>query len=99
MSNAEAPIFALQRDADDLRFSGDLVVNAITAGTWISALAALGGARRFDLTGVGRVDSAGLALLAEMAQRAGGVVVEGDPAGLAALRAAYRLTPTLDYAS
>ena len=92
-------MFALQRDADVVRFSGDVVVNAITAGAWTSALAALGGARRFDLSGVGRVDSAGMALLAELAQRAGGVVVEGDPAGLAALRAAYRLTPTLDYAS
>ncbi len=89
----------LQRDADVVRFSGDLVVNAITAGAWTSALAALDGARRFDLTGVGRVDSAGVALLAELAQRAGGVVIEGNPTGLAALRAAYRLTPTLEYAS
>ena len=98
MSNAEPAPVALQRHADVLRFSGDLVVNAITAGAWTSALAALGGARRFDLTGLGRVDSAGLALLAELAQRAGGVSIEGDPAGLAALRAAYRLTPALDYA-
>ncbi len=92
-------MFALQRDADVLRFSGDLVARAITAGAWASALAALGGARRFDLGGVGRVDSAGIALLAELAQRAGGVVVDGDPAGLAALRAAYRLSPALEYAS
>ena len=99
MSNAEPATFSLQRDADVVRFSGAVVVNAITAGAWTSALAALGGARCFDLSGVGRVDSAGLALLAELAHRAGGVVVEGDPAGLAALRAAYRLTPALDYAS
>ncbi len=91
-------MFALQCDADVAHFSGDLVVNAITTGAWTSALAALGGVNRFDLTGVGRVDSAGMALLAELAQRAGGVVVEGDPEGLAALRAAYRLTPALDYA-
>ena len=99
MSNAEPATVALQRDADVLRFSGNLTVNATSAGAWTSALAALGGARRFDLTGVGHVDSAGLALLAELAQRAGGVSIEGDPTGLAALRAAYRLTPALEYAS
>lgn len=92
-------MLTLRRDADLLRVSGDVVVNAITAGAWTDALAALGDARRFDLTGVGRVDSAGVALLAELAERAGGVVIEGEPSGLAALRAAYRLTPTLDYAS
>jgi phospholipid transport system transporter-binding protein len=90
---------ALQRDADVLRFSGDLVVKTITAGGWTSALSALAGVRRLDLSHVGRVDSAGIALLAELAQRAGGVAIEGDPAGLAALRAAYRLTPALEYAS
>ncbi|MEO6249759.1 MAG: STAS domain-containing protein [Luteimonas sp.] len=94
-------MFALRRDADVLHFSGDLVVKTITAGAWTSALAALalGGKCRFDLTGVGRVDSAGMALLAELAQRSGGVSIEGDPAGLSALLAAYRLTPALDYAS
>ncbi len=99
MSNTEFARLTLQRDADAVRFSGDLVVSAVTAGAWTSALAALTGARRFDLSGVGRVDSSGVALLAELAQRAGGVLIQGDPSGLAALRAAYRLTPALDYAS
>ena len=104
MPNAEPAAVALQRDADVLRFRGDLVTKTIsTAGAWKPALAALDGAldgiRRFDLAGVGRVDSAGVALLAELAQRAGGVVIDGDPTGLKALRAAYRLTPALDYAS
>ncbi|MEO6264567.1 MAG: anti-sigma B factor antagonist [Luteimonas sp.] len=88
----------LQRDADTLRFRGDLLVGAI-AGLWTQAVASLDGVRRFDLADVGRVDSAGVALLAELAQRAGGVVVDGDPAGLSALRAAYRLTPALAYAA
>jgi hypothetical protein len=35
----------------------------------------------------------------ELAQRAGGISIDGDPAGLSALRAAYRLTPALTYAA
>jgi len=88
---------SVQRDAETLRFRGDLVVGAI-ASLWKPALAALAGVRRFDLAGVGRVDSAGVALLTELAQRAGGIVIDGNPAGLSALRAAYRLTPVLGYA-
>ncbi len=88
----------VQRDADALRFRGELTVAGITA-LWPQALAALPGVRRFDLTGVGRVDSAGVALLSELAQRAGGPAIDGDPPGLSALRAAYRLTPALAFAS
>jgi phospholipid transport system transporter-binding protein len=89
---------SLRREAETLHFQGDLVVSAI-AGLWKPALALLAGVRRFDLAGVGRVDSAGVALLAELAQRAGAVAIEGDPMGLASLRAAYRLTPALGYAT
>ena len=89
---------SLQREAEALRFRGDLVVGAI-AGLWKPALALLPGTRRFDLAGVGRVDSAGVALLAELAERAGAVAIEGDPTGLAPLRAAYRLSPALRYAT
>jgi phospholipid transport system transporter-binding protein len=96
MPDAEA--ITLQRDADTLRFGGELLTACIR-DAWARALPMLAGVRRFDLADVGRVDSAGVALLAELAQRAGGVVIAGDPAGLSALRAAYRLTPTLDYAS
>ena len=53
----------------------------------------------FDLTAVSRVDSAGVALLAELAERCGGVNIDGAPAGLAELRAAYRLTPALAFGS
>ena len=56
--------------------------------------------RRFDLQAVTRIDSAGLALLAELAARAGGgITVDGTPAGLAELRAAYRLDPALGFAA
>ncbi|HVR82544.1 MAG TPA: anti-sigma B factor antagonist, partial [Luteimonas sp.] len=47
---------------------------------------------------VSRVDSAGVALLAELADRCGGVKIDGLPSGLAELRAAYRLTPALAFA-
>ena len=96
MPSAEA--VRLQRDADTLRVSGELLTPHIR-DAWTRALPMLGGVRRFDVTGVTQVDSAGIALLAELAQRAGGVAIEGDPAGLSALRAAYRLTPALDYAA
>ena len=87
----------LERDGDTLRVAGALTTPAIAA-LWPRALAMLDGVRRLDLAAVSRVDSAGVALLAELAQRAGGVVVSGDPAGLAALRSAYRLDPALAYA-
>ncbi len=98
MPNTDAAPVTIQRDGDTLRFGGDLLAPAI-AGAWPQALAALQGVRRFDLGHVGRVDSAGVALLAELAQRAGGVTLDGDPSGLAALRGAYRLTPVLGYAA
>lgn len=96
MPSAEA--ISLQRDAETLRFGGDLLTAGIR-DAWARALPMLAGTRRFDVSGMGQVDSAGIALLAELAQRAGGVAIDGDPRGLSALRAAYRLTPTLGYAA
>jgi phospholipid transport system transporter-binding protein len=96
MPSAEA--VRLKRDADTLRVSGELLTPHIR-DAWTRALPMLVGVRRFDVTGVTQVDSAVIALLAELAQRAGGVAIEGDPPGLSALRAAYRLTPALYYAA
>lgn len=96
MPSAEA--VSLQRDADTLRFSGELLTASI-AGAWSRALPMLAGVRRFDVAAVTHVDSAGIALLSELAERAGGVTIDGDPPGLSALRAAYRLTPALGYAA
>jgi phospholipid transport system transporter-binding protein len=90
---------SVRRDGAALVFAGALLREAV-AGVWPQALAQLGGATRFDLHGVERVDSAGLALLAELAARAGGnVTVDGTPTGLAELRTAYRLDPALGFAA
>jgi phospholipid transport system transporter-binding protein len=88
----------LERAGETLRFTGALLRDQV-AGLWRHALPLLGGARRFDLAAVTRVDSAGVALLAELAARAGGgLAIDGAPAGLAELRAAYRLQPDLGFA-
>src|SRR5690606_1438333 len=72
---------SVQRGGDALAFAGALSRDAVAA-LWPQALRALPGVQRFDLSMVSSVDSAGLALLVELAQRAGGVAVDGDPAGL-----------------
>lgn len=90
---------SVRRDGDALLFSGALDRPAVAA-LWSKALPLTSGAARFDLSAVGHVDSAGLALLAELATRAGGMVaVIGDPSNLAELRAAYRLASDLAFAA
>ena len=87
------------RDGDTLVFSGALSRDVV-ASLWPRALALVAGARRFSLEGVPSVDSAGLALLAELASRAGdGIVVAGAPQGLSELRSAYRLDPSLAFSA
>lgn len=88
---------SVQRRDDALAFAGALSREAVAA-LWPQALAALPGATRLELSAVTAVDSAGLALLVELAQRAGGVAVDGDPPGLDGLRRAYRLSPDLSFA-
>lgn len=91
---------AVRRDGDALVFSGAIDRNA-TAMLWALANKSLAGVQRIVLTNVTTVDSAGLALLAELAARlrAAGTTprIEGEPVGLSELRAAYRLTPGLDF--
>ncbi len=90
----------VSRDGDALVFSG-AIDRAAAAALWPVASQALAGAQRIVLTKVTTVDSAGLALLAELAARlrAAGRApsIEGEPAGLSELRTAYRLTPGLDF--
>ncbi|RZA31701.1 MAG: STAS domain-containing protein [Lysobacteraceae bacterium] len=89
-----------EREGDALAFAGALDRAAATA-LWIPAGKSLAGAQRIVLTKVTSVDSAGLALLAELAGRLRGMGVEprieGQPPGLAELRAAYRLGPGLEF--
>ncbi len=92
---------SVQRDGTALVFTGTLD-RAAAQVLWPATLRALDGAQRLDLPAVPSVDSAGLALLVAAATRlrasgAAHVVVEGTPAGLSELCAAYRLTSTLDY--
>ena len=88
----------VERDGETLRFSGALL-RAGCAALWRQSLPLLPGVRRFVLEDVTAVDSAGVALLAELAARADhGVTFDGAPEGLRLLRAAYRLGPTLAFA-
>ncbi|MGO1002818.1 STAS domain-containing protein [Lysobacter sp. CA196] len=89
----------VRKDGEALVFSGALD-RAAAATLWSQARALVSGVRRFDLTAVSIVDSAGLALLAELAAQVEGVeVVEvvGTPTGLSELRAAYRLDDALGF--
>lgn len=88
---------SLRRDGETLAFSGVLARDAV-ARLWQQALPQLVGVRRLDLTAVRSVDSAGLALLAELSARAGGATLDGQPEGLGDLRAAYRLDDALAFA-
>jgi len=86
------------RHDDTLAFAGTLDRAAVVA-LWLQVSTTLAGVRRFDLNAVMSVDSAGLALLAELAALAGGVSVHGRPSGLDELRTAYRLQDDLSFAA
>lgn len=102
----------VSRDADTLVFRGPLA-RASVAGVWRQAQPLRTGIGRLDLTAVTLVDSAGVALLAALANGGlahggpgssghtpgTGIAVIGTPAGLAELRAAYRLDDRLAFAS
>lgn len=95
MNRDAEPAARVAREGEALVFTGALVREAVAA-LWRPALAAAAGAGRYDLRAAGRVDSAGLALLAELAARgAAPVELVGTPDGLQELRAAYRLDHAL----
>ena len=85
----------VRRDGDTLAFDG-VLERAVVASLWSQLRTAK--ARRLDLGAVKSVDSAGLALLAELCARLGIVEIVGSPPGLADLRRAYRLDSTLAFA-
>ncbi len=88
------------RAGEALRFAGALS-RAQVAALW-RRLPPLDGVRTLDLTAVSAIDSAGLALLAEIAERSGAapdviVSAQAPPDGLAELQAAYRLDAGLRF--
>lgn len=88
----------VRREGDALVFAGALD-RAAVAALWRQAQPLLKDLRRLELAAVSEVDSAGLALLAELAARAPGVSVIGTPPGLTELRTAYRLDEGLGFSS
>ncbi|WP_414496544.1 lipid asymmetry maintenance protein MlaB [Stenotrophomonas maltophilia] len=87
-------------EGDTLRVRGVLDRAAVIA-LWPQLQALPAQLARLELGEVERVDSAGLALLAELAARARTaghpLAISGAPAGLNELSAAYRLSPDLDF--
>jgi len=102
MANNPAPTQQAQvrLDQGTLRVTGALDRSAVIA-LWPQLQGMVKGAQALDLTAVPRVDSAGVALLAELAARVrteGRVLaIQGTPAGLTELEAAYRLSADLDF--
>lgn len=84
----------VRRDGGVLRIEGALDRAAVPAA-WAVLRPVLAGATSVDVTAVPRVDSAGLALLAELSSA--GLRIDGVPAGLADLSAAYRLDTALGF--
>ena len=84
----------VRRDGDVLHVDGRLD-RAAVASTWRALQPLRAGARRINLSAVPVVDSAGVALLAELS--ASGIETVGEPAGLRELRDAYRLDGSLGF--
>lgn len=94
---AAEPAAAVDRPGALLRLRGRLDRTSVPT-LWPQALRVLDGAQGLDLHAVETLDSAGLALLAELATRiatTATVRIEGQPPGLAGLCAAYRMGPDL----
>jgi phospholipid transport system transporter-binding protein len=96
---------ALRRDGEALLLTGALDRAGVIALWPQIGPSLLSGARVLDLRGVDRVDSAGVALLAELvarirtgaSTRQQAPTLLGAPAGLEELTAAYRLTSQLEF--
>lgn len=90
---------AVHRNGDALVFTG-LLSRDVVSLLWRELPANMTGVRHIDLSAVERLDSSGLALLSTLSTRAeGGVSVVGNPPGLDALRAAYRLDDSLGFST
>lgn len=96
---AQAP--AVVRDGPALVLSG-MIKRDVCAALWTQLAGQLNGVESVDLSAVTGVDSAGLALLAEVADRISPrprLVQPRQAAGLTELRAAYRLDDALAFVS
>lgn len=86
---------------DGVLQAGGALERAAVPALWAALpLPATGACTRIDLSRVTAIDTAGLALLAEIATRARradgtGPTIHGAPAGYDALCAAYRIRPDL----
>lgn len=90
---------AVRRDGDALVFTGALSRDVVSS-LWRELPLNMSGVRRLDLGAVDRLDSAGLALLSLLFMSAErGLTYVGNPPGLVALRAAYRLDDSLGFGS
>lgn len=90
---------SIRIEGDTLHLAGTLDRAAVTT-LWPQLARVPGTLRQLDLQLLERIDSAGLALLGELAARLRAhaqVQILGAPAGLDELRAAYRLSPSLDF--
>ncbi|WP_421568168.1 STAS domain-containing protein [Stenotrophomonas sp. PD6] len=91
---------SLQLEGSRARFAGVLDRDAVVA-LWPQLKALPQAVTELDMTAVTRVDSAGLALLAELTAQARSngrtLSLNGTPAGFNELSAAYRLAPSLDF--
>ncbi len=86
-------------EGDALHLAGTLDREAVEL-LWPQLMRQVGGLHRLDVHAVERVDSAGVALLAELTARLrdnGGGGIVGNPVGLDELSTAYRLTPELQF--
>lgn len=84
------PTASAERRGDTLALTGMLVRDAVV-GLWPRLGSAVDGATRIDLHAVEAVDSAGVALVAELAERLGATAIDGAPPGWNELCDAYRL--------
>ncbi|TXH68547.1 MAG: STAS domain-containing protein [Lysobacteraceae bacterium] len=91
-----AATVSLRRDGKVLRVEGALLRGEVPR-LWRALPAATDGARRIDLGGLDRIDSAGLAMLSLIAATHPQMTIVGQPEGLAELRAAYRLNESLGF--
>lgn len=90
MPSADA---SLRRDGDSVHFTGPLT--AAEVPTLWAQLQGRPKPAQLQLAGITRLDSAGLAMLARLAED--GPQLHGQPEGLQELCAAYRLDPQLRF--